>query len=81
MVDADVGRHDDVRLGVRYEPGAGAALPDHEGLRHRGKDAVVQLADHRVPVAGHVLRRPGRVLQVPRLRPHQVGTPSLNWSR
>lgn len=69
----DAGRHVHVRLGVRCQPGAGAALPDHEGLQNRGKDPVVQLADNRFPVAVHVLRGTGHILHVPGLRPDQVG--------
>lgn len=72
LVVADSGRHVHVRFGVRRQPGAGAALPDHEGLQYRGPDPVVQLADNRVPVTVHVLRGPGHILQVPGLRPHQV---------
>lgn len=73
VVDAYVGRRVNVRVGVRHQPGAGATVPDDERLRHRGRHPVVQLADHRVPVRVHVFRRPGRVLQVPGLRPDQVG--------
>lgn len=73
VVDADVGWHVHVRFGLQHQPGAGAAVPDHEGLRHRGHDPVVQLADHRVSVRVHVLRGSGHVLQVPGLRPDQVG--------
>jgi len=69
-----------VRVGVRHQPGASAALPDHERLRCRGEDAVVQLAGDRVPVAVHVFRGPGRVRQVQGLRPDQVGFLTI-WVR
>lgn len=74
VVDADRGRRVHVRRGVRHQPGAGAAVPDHPGHRHGGAHAVDQLAGHRVPVAVHVLRRAGRVRRVPGLRPDQVRT-------
>lgn len=73
MVDADAGRRDDIRVRVRHQPGAGAAVPDHQGLWNGGPDAVVQLADYRVSVRDHVLCGLGRVRRVPALRPHQVG--------
>jgi len=74
-VVTDAGRNVHVRLGVRCQPGTGATLPDHEGLRYRGQDLVVQLADNRVSVAVHVLRGPGHILQVPGLRSDQVERP------
>lgn len=74
-MDADFGRHVHVRVGLRHQPGAGATLPDHEGLRYRGQDPVAILADHFVPVGVHVFRGPGHFLQVPGLRPDQVGIP------
>lgn len=74
VVVAGAGQHVHVRIGVRHQPGAGATVPDHEGLRDGGAHAVVQLADHRVHVAVHVLRGAGRVHQVPGLRPAKVGT-------
>lgn len=62
-----------MRRGQRYQPGASAALSNHEGLRDRGPDAVAQLADHRVHVCVHKLRWPGHFHQVPGLQPDQVG--------
>jgi len=67
LVVTDAGWNVHLRLGVRCQPGAGATLPDHEGLRYRGQDPVVLLANNRIPVAVHVLRGPGHILQVPGL--------------
>lgn len=68
-----------VHLGVRYQPSASATLLDHERLRYRSEDPVVQLAGNRVPVAVHVFLGPGRVRQVPGLRPDQVGYSTISF--